>query len=251
MNVKQIINSHRKARSNPAGGGPGTPVDSMNSHDAMARHIPYYEVMASIGSPNIFLQDNEEFLHLYSTLRKLHHTGAQIESFMHKGKHSANAVQKCIIKVEVIDTGCGIPADRMANLYQLLSLKSRNITNIFTGAGLGLYITKALLNLMGGTIHCKSIENQGSIFMVKLPAEIHPNLISTFREPTMLLDFPSTKSDQKYAFKVFIVAGQKVTLSIETCLKKEWLVSICNCRDASSEFLRRFENLGSGDFLPD
>lgn len=76
------------------------------------------------------------------------------------------------VTVEVRDTGLGIPADRMAQLFVPFDRLGAESSRV-EGTGLGLSLSKRLIEIMGGEIGAESVENEGSLFWIKLPvAEI-------------------------------------------------------------------------------
>ena len=70
----------------------------------------------------------------------------------------------------VEDSGIGIPADRIAQLFEPFQQGGRHIAQRFGGTGLGLSISRRLLDKMGGSIRAESVPNEGSRFLVSLPA---------------------------------------------------------------------------------
>lgn len=74
------------------------------------------------------------------------------------------------IHIEVADTGCGIPKEVQAKIFGEF-FRADNARNIKSdGSGLGLYITKSFLELLGGNIKFKSEEGKGTTFFVDIPS---------------------------------------------------------------------------------
>ena len=64
----------------------------------------------------------------------------------------------------VIDTGIGIPAEKQETIFSSFSQVDSSTTRKFGGTGLGLTISKQLVEMMGGRIWCESAEGQGAQF---------------------------------------------------------------------------------------
>ena len=75
-------------------------------------------------------------------------------------------------QVEVADTGIGIRQDRLTAVFDSFTQGDNSTTRRYGGTGLGLTISKGLVELMGGRIWVESAPNQGSTFRftVRLPA---------------------------------------------------------------------------------
>jgi signal transduction histidine kinase/CheY-like chemotaxis protein len=68
------------------------------------------------------------------------------------------------LRFEVRDTGIGIPADKMDLLFKNFSQINTSSTRKYGGTGLGLVISKKLVEMMGGTIGVESREGEGALF---------------------------------------------------------------------------------------
>ncbi len=75
------------------------------------------------------------------------------------------------ILFEVVDTGIGIPQEKLARLFQAFTQVDSTTTRRFGGSGLGLSISRSLVKLMNGTIGVKSQEGRGSTFWFLIPFE--------------------------------------------------------------------------------
>lgn len=75
---------------------------------------------------------------------------------------------------EVQDTGCGIPAAKLPDLFSEFYQVDSSFARRHEGTGLGLTVTRRLVELHGGSIGVESVEGEGSVFRFRLPAVYHP-----------------------------------------------------------------------------
>ena len=75
------------------------------------------------------------------------------------------------IRIEVTDTGIGIPKDQIENIFESFTQGSQGINRRFGGTGLGLSISQRFVQGMGGKIGVESQRGKGSTFWFELPLE--------------------------------------------------------------------------------
>ena len=93
--------------------------------------------------------------------------------YSHKdGKINIRVIQsKDKIKIEIHDHGVGIPENEQDYIFQKF-FRAANATRYqITGTGLGLYLSKSIIEALGGKINFKSKEGTGSTFWVELPVK--------------------------------------------------------------------------------
>jgi len=74
------------------------------------------------------------------------------------------------VELEVQDHGPGIPAEELPNLFKPFTRVSTSTLSGHRSVGLGLAITRRLIEAHGGTIDVHSEEGKGSTFLVRLRA---------------------------------------------------------------------------------
>ena len=79
------------------------------------------------------------------------------------------------ILISIVDSGIGIPADRLTDVFQSFSQIDASSSRRYEGTGLGLTISQQLVETMGGTIGVESVLGQGSTFWLSLPLKAAPS----------------------------------------------------------------------------
>ena len=77
-----------------------------------------------------------------------------------------------IVKVKVKDTGIGIEEHKLKDVFSKFNQADNSTTRVYGGTGLGLTISKSIIEMMGGRISVKSKFGQGSTFVFAIPLPI-------------------------------------------------------------------------------
>lgn len=81
------------------------------------------------------------------------------------------------VRLEVRDTGIGIPEEAQARIFQPFTQAGAGITRQYGGTGLGLALTRNLCKAMQGHLHIRSEPGFGSCFTAELPLPVHTEAI--------------------------------------------------------------------------
>ncbi|WCM43090.1 ATP-binding protein [Flavobacterium sp. CBA20B-1] len=93
--------------------------------------------------------------------------------FTHHGSVTVDAtLENNIAKFKITDTGIGIKTENKDDLFVEFMQAHDNSENNYGGSGLGLNITKRLVNLLKGAISFESEYNKGTVFYIDIPLEL-------------------------------------------------------------------------------
>ncbi len=100
---------------------------------------------------------------------KYSETGSKIEVALYQEKNRA-----CI---SIRDEGIGIPQSEINRIFERFYRIKKDRSRSSGGSGLGLYITKRIIEMHQGEIDIKSTENIGSVFTIKIPMNLYSKTI--------------------------------------------------------------------------
>jgi len=111
-------------------------------------------------------------------------------------------IDKRIIRFYIKDTGIGLPPEKQLFIFERFRQAEESSTKEYGGTGLGLTISRRLVELLGGKIWVESVLHKGSVFYFTLPYKIVKG-----SQQTKLFDKETDK--QEWSDKVILVAEDK------------------------------------------
>ncbi|BBM87770.1 hybrid sensor histidine kinase/response regulator [Candidatus Uabimicrobium amorphum] len=135
--------------------------------------------------------------------------------FTKKGYVAVHAyTENDIVIVQVEDTGCGIPKEKLQVIYDSFSQVDDSTKKQFGGTGLGLTISKKICNILGITIDVGPGKTSGTIFSLSIPLKYSKNhsVKNTSRIKTSALIMPAWEK------KPLICVASEIYDSVKTSL---------------------------------
>jgi signal transduction histidine kinase/CheY-like chemotaxis protein len=182
------------------------------------------------------------FSNLLSNAVKYTQEGGEIQFFVEECETKSSVYAK--YRFLVSDNGMGMSADFKDTIFDAFTRAESSITNKIQGTGLGMAITKNLVEAMGGTIDVESELGQGSCFEVLLDLKIA-------EDRTVALAAQEETDEQDGN----ILQGMKFLCAEDNELNAEILTELlkiegaeCTICENGEEILKAFEQSAPGDY---
>lgn len=114
------------------------------------------------------------------------------------------------------DTGIGIPPEKLESIFESFEQADKQISRKYGGTGLGLTITRKLVDMMGGIIRVQSEPGVGSTFTVELKLE----KMAQTGKPQQ--DLSSLQDKNLHQAHILVVEDNKINAMLATKLLKNW-----------------------------
>lgn len=142
------------------------------------------------------------------------------------------------LRIDVTDTGIGIPADKLNEIFESFTQVDGSSTRKYGGTGLGLTISKNLAELMGGRIEVRSIPQQGSTFSLILPLGVQTKSSNQFTIDSLLRRAPFKR--------ILLIENQETTLHTFRTLFRAWSIDVIECTNLEA-VMREFSECPHSD----
>ena len=148
-------------------------------------------------------------------------------------EQAAKFENKCTLRFKISDTGIGMDKDFLPKIFDVFSQEDSSSTNKYGSSGLGLSITKSIVEMMNGTIEVESEKGVGSTFTVTVTlleaegVEEYENEEISPHEMTVLV-----VDDDEVACEHARLVLEKVGIDAETVLSGEEAIEQVRLRNA-------------------
>ncbi|WP_159467680.1 hybrid sensor histidine kinase/response regulator [Dyadobacter sp. 3J3] len=143
-----------------------------------------------------------------------------------------------VVDFEISDTGIGIAADEIDNIFESFTQASSDTTRKFGGSGLGLTITKRLLELQGSKIEVKSTIGKGSVFYFSMRFKI------SWKQLVDQVKANTPKIQSLKGTKVLIAEDNQINVILAKQFFKQWDVAC----DVAENGLLAYELVQTNDY---
>lgn len=154
--------------------------------------------------------------------------------FTNEGSVEVSAIKKNeSIQISVVDTGIGIAKESQGNIFKEFTQANAGIEKKFGGTGLGLTISRRIIELLGGSIELESEEGKGSVFTIIIPyikgkladdqSYVHHEELYPYLKNKKILLVDDDKTQLALLKEVFTDKGADVTTEINAITVPELL----------------------------
>lgn len=184
-------------------------------------------------------------LNLLSNAIKYTSNGGEIQ--FHIEEIAADALDCAKFRFVVMDNGSGMTQDFLKHIYEPFVRSEASVTNKIQGTGLGMAITKNIVDLMGGTIHIDSAVGKGTKVLVELEMQIDKEA-----KPLVVADSSFLVSEDE---KVSSLKGKRFLCAEDNALNAEILEALlkmhgadCSIYPDGEKIVKVFETVKAGEF---
>ena len=168
-------------------------LETITHVDTEAKQL-HFSTEVCITHPDVFadkLRLNQILLNIVSNAIKFTPTGGSITLTLQE--QPASSAEKAVYAFRIQDTGIGMSKEFQAHIFEAFSREDSAVVHNIQGTGLGMSITKNIVDLMDGTISVDSTEGVGSTFLISLCFAIDKNPVcrssAASSEAHALIDF--------------------------------------------------------------
>ena len=133
------------------------------------------------------------------------------------------------IRIRVKDTGKGLTPEKIAQLFQPFNRLGQE-ANVEEGTGIGLVVSKRLVELMGGVIGVESTVGKGSVFWIELNLAAEPQVAAGAAKPTAVAQ-AQVKADAQLRTLLYVEDNPANLMLVEDLIARRPDIRLLSARD--------------------
>ncbi|PJJ76792.1 PAS domain S-box-containing protein [Thermoflavifilum aggregans] len=115
-----------------------------------------------------------------------------------------------LLHISVADSGIGIPAQQLGQIFESFSQAEAAISRKYGGSGLGLTITRHLVKLQHGQIEVNSEPGKGTVFTIRIPYEIDKQ-------------HPKSQGEKEISFPAYSLKGMRILVAEDNYINQKFI----------------------------
>jgi PAS domain S-box-containing protein len=135
------------------------------------------------------------------------------------------------IRICVKDSGEGLTPDKLTQLFQPFNRLGQQ-SNVEEGTGIGLVMTKRLVELMGGVIGVESTVGKGSVFWVEMNLTAEPQVAADTAEPTAIAQ-AQVQTDAQLRTLLYVEDNPANLMLVEDLIARRPDIRLLSARDGN------------------
>lgn len=144
---------------------------------------------------------------------------------------ASNVFRASYLEFQVIDTGEGIPSEKLPYIFERFYLGDDSTTRRSSGTGIGLALTQELVKLLGGEITVSSEYGQGALFNVRLPISNKAPLVEHILEeermmPEVQTPLLAVNRHRDLPLALIVEDNTEVMTYLSTCLQDQYRLEV-------------------------
>jgi signal transduction histidine kinase/CheY-like chemotaxis protein/HPt (histidine-containing phosphotransfer) domain-containing protein len=128
--------------------------------------------------------------------------------------------------ISVEDTGIGIADDKQSVIFESFTQANTNTTRKYGGSGLGLVITKRLLNLLGSDIQLRSELGVGSCFYFDIRFALAQSDASNATPDALIQKYDAPGSDGLAGLRILLVEDHPINIAVAKKILESWKATV-------------------------
>jgi signal transduction histidine kinase/CheY-like chemotaxis protein len=136
--------------------------------------------------------------------------------------------KQCVIRFSVIDTGIGIEPAKIDKIFDSFTQADSNTTRKYGGTGLGLTISRRLIEIMGGKLHVQSEPGKGSTFSFDLLFHCQQEPVHGQRPETNIENF-----DMLGSLRVLVAEDNPINMLVAKRILAKWGITASSAENGA------------------